>query len=296
MTTTDVKLLHYSFNLYYWQNGIDKENQVNQLINYLMNNFIFNYRRDFEGKYVILDFKDNSLSLIAYNILKNIQNICDIPLLIYGKHKLLRKYLKSLKKNQNKKKEKYISTFTLKRLIKKEQAIFVSCYNPIYQVVNTKENFNEFKNTYYLLKKMTPEQIEIIQDFYFLKDFNDINFEKLKCYNKFCNGKEKFGIEDFQLCYPKEIYIIKMTGNNEIDNESVNKAVDTDGLIFYECDKNYREYPILISEYQYYLKNKTNIPGYWNINTYSIVQDLIKLKIPVNYIGDVAKERWENEN
>ena len=291
---TKAKLLHYSFPYDYWQNGIGKENQVNQLINYLINKFIVDYEKNYKGKFIILEFQNDVLSLITYNFLKNIQSVYDIPLLIVGKHQLLKKYLKSLKKNQNKKKEKFISDFKAKRLLEKEQAILISCYNPIYQVENTSKNFNKFKNTFNLVERITPEEISIIKGFYSLDNFDEINWDLFKQFNKFCNGEEIFGIEDFNLFYPQEIFVIKMTGDNEIDNQNVNEAVDTEGLIFYDCEKDYHEYPILISEYQYYLKKKTNIPGYWNINTYSIVKNLGELGIPINYIGDVDERRWED--
>lgn len=299
MNIIDAKLLHYSLNLDYSQNEISKENQANLLINHLMNEFAFKFQKDFKDKQFVLEFQNDTFSLIAYNILKNIQSVFDFSLLIYGKHAILKSYLKT---HNKKNKEKFIGNFTFNKLKKQNKMILISCYNPIYQVANSAKSFKEFKTTFNLLESFTPDELQIAKDFYSIPSSraDDIYFKNLiaTAFNVFCNGKERddFCWRNFKIKTPKEIYIIKLEGDNKKDNELVNEVVDTDGLIFYECEKEIKDYPILLSEYQYYLKNKSNIPGYWNINTYSIPKTLMKENnIKIDFVGNVDRGKWTNE-
>lgn len=296
MELIDAKLLHYQLNLDYSYANYTIENQSNLLISHEINKFI-NQFKDVKDKYFIFDFKNDNISLIGYHLLKIIQHSFNFPLLIYGKKRKIKTFLK-----KSKSKEKFISTFTLNRLIKKDRAIIISPYNPIYQVEGMQNLFKEMNIDYYICKQMTPDEIKTIQNFYAITDNTiDIDNDRIKCYNDFCNGKQ---VDDlyFNINKPKEIpiiNIIKMTGNNEIDNELVNQVVHKNELIFYQCEKSLDEYPILISSYQFFLENKTNVPGYWNINQYDLVYEIKSIyKSSINFIGDFTDEEksmWEDE-
>lgn len=301
MDIVKAKMLHHSLNLDYQQNGISTENQANQFINYIMNSFLLKFHEeDFKTKYFVLDFQNDLLSLITYNMIKTLQSVYDFQILIYGKHSALNSYIKKHKKN--KKKERIINYFTFNKLKKQNRIVLISCYNPIYQVANTTKKFNKFDLYFNFVERMTQKEILIIKDFYGI-DFqksDELVFQSVlaRDFQDFCDGTNTnlFDLK-VSLTIPKEIHIVKLSDNNEINNEFLNEIVDSQDMVFYECDKDLLEYPILFSEFQYYLKNKSNIAGYWNVNAYSIVQTLIKdYNVKVIYHGEVNQQRWTNEN
>ena len=263
-----------------------------------MNDFTIKFEKEFQNKYVVLEFNNDTLSLIAYNILKNIQSIFPFQLLIYGKHNIFRKYWKTHQKI----KAKFISKriFTKLRMVNK--AIYVGIYNPIYKVIDSKKYYNDFnKADYNLMNKFTPTELQIARNFYTInwikKDNVFFNSPAAESFNKFCFGKPVEEI-DFEKLFNKEkiknINIIKLTGDTSKDNELVNQVVNDNDLIFYFICNSIDKYEILNSEYQYFLKNKSNIPNYWNINTYSILDNIIKNYCDnntlINFIGDFNNE------
>lgn len=297
--TFNIKLLHFNLNLNYKQKNITIENQTNQLINFICNDFVNKFQNDLKNKYVILEFQNDTISLLGYKILKVIQVIVPFQLLIYGKDKVLKQDMKT-KDKKKRVKEKRIYTHTLKKLIKNDKAIFVSCYNPIYQVTEQEKTFKEM-DCYYLLKDFIPEELKIAFQFYGIEE-KEPSDSRAEVFQSFCDGIENSGFDLFLLneikAYKKEIReinIVKLTGDNEKDNELLVNVADKDEPIFYHCEEN-KDYPILFSEYQYYLKNKSNIYGYWNENTHDIAKQFQKqFKCKVNFYGDFAdkeKELW----
>ena len=295
MNEIDAKLLHFALNLNYQQKNITTENQTNQLINFIMNDFVKQYKDYFNSKYVVLEFQEDDLSLIAYNILKAIQAIFPFQLLIYNKNKKLKTFLKNEKKK--KAKEKRIYNFALQRLLKKDKIIFVSCYNPIYQVAKIEKTFKEFNCPYYrILEKFTPEELKIGFEFYNIPipDSHFIYNRKVSGFSDFCDGQLNNSFDYRSLSRRaqaiEKIYIVKLTGNNEEDNELLNEVVDENYPVFYA-----NETPILESGFQYYLKNKSNICGYWNKNP-EVAKEIQKhFNCQIIFIGDFSdkeKEDW----
>ena len=295
MNEIDAKLLHFALNLNYRQKNITIENQTNQLINFIINDFVKQYKDYFNSKYVVLEFQEDDLSLIAYNILKAIQAVFPFQLLIYNKNKKLKAYLKNEKKK--KKKEKRIGNFALQRLLKKDKIIFISCYNPIYQVAKIEKTFKEFNCPYYkILEKFTPDDLKISFEFYNIPipDSHFIYNRKSNGFADFCNGQLNDNFDYRVLSRHaqsiEKIYIVKLTEDNEKDSELLNEVVDENYPVFYA-----NETPILESEFQYYLKNKSNICGYWNKN-FEIAKNIQKcFNCEVIFIGnfsDKEKEDW----
>ncbi len=302
MDAVKAKILHHSLNLDYQQNGISAENQVNQFINYIMNSFLLKFHEeDFKTKYFVLEFQNDMLSLITYNMLKALQSVYNFQILIYGKHSQLNSYIKRYKNHKNK--ERTINIFTFNRLKKENRMVLISCYNPIYQVVNITKKFNKFDLCFNFIERMTQKEIFIAKDFYDIelsKTDEAIFQNTLVCdFQSFCDGENAslFNWKNESLSIPKEIHIVKLTNDNESNNELLNDIVKTQDMVFYECDEDLLKYPILFSDFQFYLKNKSNIAGYWNVNAYSIVQTLIRdYNVKVIYHGEVNQQRWTNEN
>ena len=263
-----------------------------------MNDFVKQYEKDLDKKFVILEFQNDTISLIAYNILKNLQSIFHFSLLIYGKKKILKKYFKSQK---TKRKEKFIFKRTMNKLMKNNKGILVTVRHPIYKVANSNKTFNNFIPSYNIMERFTIEEIKKAIEFYNIPttetEFNSQNIIDL---DNLCQGKLT-NIEQLASYFSIEvpnITIVKLTGEQETDNELLNDIADSNDLVFYHLEKKIDDYPILKSEFQFYLKNKGNIPraAFLNINTKRLVKYLIN-KIPkkITFIGDFSekeKKEW----
>lgn len=257
-----------------------------------MNDFAKQYEKDLDRKFIILEFQNDTISLIAYNILKNLQSILNFNLLIYGKKKVLKKYFKT---QETKRKEKFIFKRTLYKLIKKDKGILVTVYHPIYKVVNSNKTFNNFIPRYNIMEKFTIEEIKKAIEFYNIPEINGISNKDFEDIDNLCKGKES-NIEKlfsyFSVPIP-DITIVKLTGDLEKDNNLLNVIENSDDLVFYHLEKDIDNYPILKSDFQFYLKNKGNIPraAYLNINTKEIVKYLThKLTKKISYLGDFTDE------
>ena len=292
------KLLLNYFNFDYPRDNITLDIQTNQLINYIMNDFAKQYEKDLDRKFVILEFQNDTISLIAYNILKNLQSILNFNLLIYGRKKVLKKYFKT---QETKRKEKFIFKRTLYKLIKKDKGILVTVRHPIYKVVNSNKTFNNFIPSYNIMEKFTIEEIKKAIEFYNIPTIKaSFTNKEIEDLDKLCRGK-MFDVEKLSSYFSIEIpniTIVKLTGNQEDDNELLNDIADLNDLVFYHLDKKIDDYPILKSEFQFYLKNKGNIPraAFLNINTKRLVKYLIS-KVPkkVTFIGNFTekeKKEW----
>lgn len=294
MNKVEFKLIHYLLNMDYKRENVPIELQTNQLINSIMNDFVFKYENAFNSKYVILDFLGDSYSLLAYTILKNIQAVIPFNLLIYGKKKKLKQYLK-----EKAKRERFVSKRTVDKLRSIDKALFVSCYNPTYQVNGKMDNFKIFdRDRYNIIERFTP------QEFYMAFEFYQIPREEreLLSLQLLANGDYEDIESDLfpdvlqTVSTTTPISVVKLTGDNEFDNTLLN-TTNEDGLIFYYCKRAPEQYPLLFSNYQYFIKKKTNIPSqkYLNINSYDLVFQLNTLGFPIDFIGDFSqaeKERW----
>ena len=156
------KIIYNYLNLDYPNGLISYSDQTNKTICKIMNDFINIYKNDFDFKTFILVSQDDIYSLIAYNILKNIQGMYKFNLKIIGKRKNTKEFIK---------KNNFINKFKLKK-IKQDNIIYISCFNPIYKVKNNKNTFKELRanNCYNIIDKFTPLQFQIISEFYAIKN------------------------------------------------------------------------------------------------------------------------------
>lgn len=260
------KLMYHQFNLDYPQH-LELKNQTNNLINFIMNDFLIHYEEDFKDKYVVYEYQDDIYSVVGYHILKHIQAIVPFNLLIFSK-----KFF-----NHYKIKEQFINEKKLKKL--ENKIIFVSAYNPIYKVLKNKKVFKKFDKQYNIIESFTPEEIIMVSLFYKIniskedrKLFLDTTFKQFRAFaNGLVDSIDKINILSYDICH---IIVVKLTGNFQKDKDKLDRIIKTDGLIFYEVENPDCE--TFKSGFEFYLKNKANIPDekYFNINEFEIVENL----------------------
>lgn len=291
------KLYHY-LNLDYPQDFIQLSHQTNNLINYIMNDFLIKYGDSLKDRYVIFESQGDFCSLIAYHILKHIQSIEPFQILFYGSK--LRLY------KREKIKDKRISKRTFNKLKNNDKIILISCYNPIYKVANIKKNFNDFEIKYDMIKAFTIEELKLAADFYGIKlnkkEKALLDKDEVQNYSNFCCGAATFVghllevyTEEIKNLKIDKVKIVKMNGNQN-DNEVINEIIDSNDFVFYYF-KDKDCYEFLKSGFERFLKNKSNIPNtsYFNVNEFSIVKFL---KPQIEFIGDFTeeeKELWKGE-
>lgn len=137
------------------------ENQTNYTLCCIMNNFIAKYKKDFNNKIFILEYNDDIYSTIAYRILKNLQGVFNFNLKVKGSCKIYEKEI-------NKKDKISIIDRIVNR---KKNRIFISCYNPIYDVISS--NATHIKTNsekFFIINRFTKEQFKIMCKFFCVKD------------------------------------------------------------------------------------------------------------------------------
>lgn len=294
------KIEHFNLDLDYSNPLFNSlETQTNQIINSILNLYLIQFK---DKKKIILEYQDDLLSVITYRILKNICAINEFEIFIYGKKKKTKTYIE--------KKDKNISLRKINKIIKKEKQdiLYVSCFNPIYKVINSKKVFNVFQcDTYNPIANFTPDEIHMTQVFYhigYIKD--EINFTSsiIKDYSFFCDSIYNMSsdidifLSNFLYPIPNEINLIWLCGDEKIDEEELKEIQNTKGMNFYF----YQEEPSIFKSYfSLYLSNKSNIPNknFGNINNYQLVNEFIKflekrkkeknINYTINWIG-----KWDN--
>lgn len=294
------KKLYHLLNLDYPQHYLSIEEQTNNLINYIMNDFFVKNKEYLKDKYVVFESQDDAYSLVAYHLLKHIQALApeNFPILFYGsKIKLY---------NREKIKDKKISKRKLKKLMKADKVLLVSCYNPIYNVIPHRREFNDFKIRYDIVRSFTPEEFDEVRGFYNIyltkREIKERFTNEVNDLSSFCAGAsyshdliERFSniIKDVKTDH---VFVVKMTGDPEQDNESVNDIINTDDLVFYYFE-NDKCYEFLKSCFERFLKNKSNVPNsnYYNVNEFEMVQFM---KPEITFVGNFTEEEkalWRKE-
>ena len=294
------KKLYHLLNLDYPQHYLSIEDQTNNIINYIMNDFFVKNKDFLKDKYVVFESQDDAYSLLAYHILKHIQAVSPepFPILFYGSK------IKMYKREKIK--DKKISKRKLKKLMQLNKVLLISCYNPIYNVIPPKRKFNDFKIRYDIIRRLTLSEFDEARNFQNIyltkKEIKERFLPEMIDLSNFCNGGsyshsliEYFSdlIKDIKT---EHVYIVKMTGNAEQDNESINDIIDTDNLVFYYFE-NDKCYEFLKSHFERFLKNKSNIPNsnYFNVNEFDMVKFL---KPEITFIGNFTEEEkdlWRKE-
>ncbi len=290
MNSINDKLLHYSLNLDYPNPILTLESQTNFLIQKQLNYFLnfFNPK----DKILILEYQDDTISLIVYRLLKSITNIKNFQLFFYGRKFNTRSYVK---------KEKFITKRKLNKLINSNKVIYISVDNPIYQVIKNKKKFNYFPNiTVHPIQNFTLEEIKAAQIFYHIGYIkNDIiETKETKLYTELEKGNidSSLNLDSIEVV-ENSIVLINLTDSLEENEKVLNKVENLNGIFIYNFNKNFEEIKenkdLMNQLYTFgiYLKNKSNIIGYYNI-----LNEQIKLKDLSNFTIINSNEVIDNES
>lgn len=273
MNLFDLKVQHYNLNLDYHKYNIDDETQTNYLIQKQINSFLNSYKENCD-KVFILEYQDDTISLICYNLLRIINSITDFKFYICGKRHKTKKYLKKIKTISKTKKD---------HLLKKEKAVLISAFNPIYQVIDYNKVFKNFDYRYRLspMIQFTPIEIEQTKSFYNIGDIkNDIlNSPIVENYKNWISEKPTFENNTFEYYLPfiskeykeQQIHLIKLSSDLTHNSEILNELENANGLFFYYIPDNLEKQDLdklkqQLYEFSFYIKNNSNICGYYNVN------------------------------
>lgn len=266
------RLILHNLNMDYKKDNLSYENQTNATLNSIMNSFIDKFKKYFNSCVFILEYTDDILGVITYNILKNIQGIYPFKLQVKGKYKKTKRFIN--KKDFH---------FSIKTYFKNK--IYINCFNPISYVINKSEYFNDFSNSYSLIEKFTPEQIYIISNFFFINDKELINESIWVLYSlyRICNRKHNVCTRQHEICHKychsfPDIKVYNLQGNeNDFKIFDEILRVEKDNLIFYNCPESAVD------------TIKCNINCY--INSRNAATDGFNINIDENEINQLKIER-----
>lgn len=255
----------YNLNIDMLKISDDVDLKTNQIINKTLNYYSSKIKNN---NIVIFHQKDDTISMICYTLLKILQNQIHFTLYLYGKHK-------NTKDMYREDKNKFICKWKAKKLLKLENTILITPYNPIYKVVGEEKIFNYFNsnNTINLIEKFNYPELITAQIFYHISYIkNDLlQYKNLERDNKIlykalidtpylnCNNCEILSQVDKRY-KGKNIYCLWLTGDFKKDNELINLVEKTNDLIFYFYDKNNKRPEILDSGFEYWLNKSINTP------------------------------------
>lgn len=272
MTAFDAKIKHYNLNLFY-SRGVSPTAETNLLIQKIINNFINQCKTTFASKKIfILEYQDDLISLINYRMLYVCASIVDMKILLLGKHKKTKKQLV--------KKQKFVSTWKAKRLIKKGKAVYISAFNPLYKVVPNDKIFNILGADMTPLESFTYENLCEARLFYHIGYVkNDIlDTKEAERFNEWCNNQNgtkentwilRAALLNFiDIIYKeKDIHLIKLSDDLKLNEEILQSVQDLNGIFIYDINNSGKitdEIKQQLISFSYYLKNSSNTYGYLN--------------------------------
>lgn len=284
----------YNLNIDMLKISDDVDLKTNQIINKTLNYYSSKIKNN---NIVIFHQKDDTISMICYTLLKILQNQIHFTLYLYGKHK-------NTKDMYREDKNKFICKWKAKKLLKLENTILITPYNPIYKVVGEEKIFNYFNsnNTINLIEKFNYPELITAQIFYHISYIkNDLlQYKNLERDNKIlykalidtpylnCNNCEILSWVDKRY-KGKNIYCLWLTGDFKKDNELINLVEKTNDLIFYFYDKNNKRPEILNSGFEYWLNKSINTPVEdININTEFDLSNIVNQGY-IYILGDMPK-------
>jgi len=265
MSNFEHRLLKHNLNLDYDKN-INYEFQTDRTLNSIMNNFIEKNKENFQNKIFILEYQDNIFGILTYYILKNIQGVYPFKLKVCGKIKKTKKLFYN--------KKDIIKKWRIKH---KKNLIFINCFNPLYYVKFSKEDFNDLSNSISIINKFTPEQ------FSFLIKFFNLNKEKYRDILE----PVLYGIEDEIFSFYKKNYkekylfaakpsikIWHLKGTEE-DFSLYDEILKTEDktINLYACPKENEDF--LICNLNSYINSRNSIIKRYNLNLSE--EEIIKL-------------------
>lgn len=291
MTTLNAKIKHFNLNLYY-PISTNAVAETNWIIQQTLNNFLDKYGKYESTHTFILEYQDDILSVICYRMLQSLTSVSNIRVNLFGKHKITKKYVKDAK---------FISKWKLNRLLKRENIIYISTFNPLYQVVKTDKIFKSFNMDNVimteLINKFCYSHLLTAREFYHIGYIKNDLIEDSRCAdfeNWCCAGaaeNQRFNPkvwQDYELNFVgadydnDKIYVIKLTSDLKQNNIILQRMENEDAMFFYdiETDKLSLQHQILsqIAQFSLYSQRHSNAPNYYNIN------------LPDNEIQNISKQ------
>ena len=278
------KIQHFNLNLDYLPLNMSVEFQTNALINEKINSIIREYGTRFRDTMFILEYNDDLVSCIAYNILSRISDISDFNFCIFGKAKRTKSYI--FKKD----KKKFISLRKIRKI--KDRCVFISVLNPIYNVIPQNKGFKNLGaslaiESIKLMENFTPQELFEAQKFYGIGYINDGMYYK----NITLNGYVKW-IEAPGMCVVppalrcedkiKKVYLVWLDENMENNVQVLQDVEQVDDVVMY-FTKDGVDLTSMLTPYSKWVKMKSNIPceEYLNMNNYELADSLRRDYTPV---------------
>lgn len=256
MCDFEYRLLKHNLNLDY-QKNFNYEIQTDRTLNFIMNNFVKNNQQNFKNKIFVIEYQDNIFGILTYYILKNIQGVYPFNLKICGKIKQTKELIYN--------KKDIIKKWRIKN---KKNIIFINCFNPLYYVKFSKEDFNNLSNSISIIDKFTPEQFSILCKFFYLdrekyRHIIEPVWHEMQdtIFNFYKNNYKK----DFLLAATPKIKIWNLEANNEdfsLYDEILRNENETINL--YICPKEKEDF--LISNLSPYVNSRNTPIKDYNLN------------------------------
>lgn len=278
---------YYNLNLDYNIPNYNIEYQTNNLIN----NFFNKIKNFSENNMSFLFFyNDDIYSLITYKMLKTAQTLMSFSLYIYGNKKKTKKHLFN--------KEKFISKWKVNRLLRSNNTLVITPFNPIYKVMNYQLISNNFNFTdmevYNPIERFTADELIKAIEFYEInyEDYNFANFGEFDLTEGFYN------LEKIHCFYNQNVVFFKLYNEQEKNIQMLQQLQDKNILIFYYIDTD-EQRELLNCEYKFYVYNAVNRPGEHNINNktaMAFANTFNRIEFEGNWTIDEKKEMEEIYN
>ena len=255
-------------NIDYIRDEYTDEYQTNLYIQKQMNN-IYNIIKNNNINNIILDYNDNLLSYIIYNILNNCFQFFyknKYNFLIYGKIKKTKKYI------YNYKDFKTINKYNLNKYNK--NTIIISSFNSIYNVSNYNEKFKKFNITISPLENMSYREIRMALLFYenksnkYLKDYK--NFCNLRIFKNYLNELKNIEVLELKdlLLFPNKLLVLinkEQLNNYEYLFNKIKLINSYKGFTIYIIDDQISKEEFLKNKIFLNIINKEKAPNKYNI-------------------------------
>ena len=265
-------------NIDYIRNEYTDEYQTNLYIQKQMNN-IYNIIKNNNINNIILDYNDNLLSYIIYNILNNCFQFLDknkYNFLIYGKIKKTKRYI------YNYKELKTINKYNLNKYNK--NTIIISSFNSIYNVSNYNKKFKKFNIIISPLENMSYKEIRMTLLFYenknnkYLKDYK--NFCNLKIFKNYLNELKNIEVLELKdlLLFPNKLLVLinkDQLNNYEYLFNKIKLINSYKGFTIYIIDDKISKEEFLKNKIFLNIINKEKAPNKYNIFNRSEYNEII---------------------
>lgn len=295
------KLKHWEFNLDYLPNDTTIENQTNKLINDKIQ-FIVNYYLKNKNDTFILEYNDDLISVIAYNILSRIKVVEGFNFYIYGKVKKTKQYIFKEDKKQ------FIGNRKIKKL--NTPICYLSSFNLIYNVVSDNKYSNKISkikslSTYAVtqidfMKEFTPLELFSAQQFYHIGYINDGMYIKNANILSYSNWLENPASIVLPPCLdrivkPAELKLLYLDDDMKNNIKLLQDLQDYDNIIMYFYDENDEQITKLLNDFSKWVKYKSNIPKseFMNINNYPLAIHFYENFDCADFVGNWPTKKME---